>query len=71
MKLLDRQRFGLVDGNKEHTHVHVFVKRITFEGKAYIDSLIGKRSQLAAEKVARDIGLTTVKEVQQVRLNQI
>jgi len=29
------------------------------------DSFIGKRSQVAAESVAKQMGLTTVKEVQQ------
>ncbi|SDN09421.1 hypothetical protein SAMN04488514_1241, partial [Kriegella aquimaris] len=41
-----------------------YVNRIDFDGKAYNDSFIGKRSQWAAEKVAKDMGLTTVKEVQ-------
>jgi hypothetical protein len=35
--------------------------------KAYNDSFIGKRSQLAAESVAKQMGLTTVKEVQQAK----
>ena len=40
------------------------MNRIDFKGVAYNDSFIGKRSQLAAEKVAEQMGLTTVKQVQ-------
>ena len=52
-------------------HIHLYVNRIGFDGKAYKDNFIGKRSQQAAEKVAQQMGLTTVREVQQERLNQI
>ncbi len=40
------------------------MNRIDFKGVAYNDSFIGKRSQLAAEKVAESMQLTTVKQVQ-------
>jgi len=64
MKLQEHQAIAFVHRNKEHTHVHLYVNRINFQGQAYNDSFIGKRSQLAAEQVAKDMGLTTVKEVQ-------
>ena len=64
MQLKERQAIAFVHRDKEHTHVHLYVNRIDFEGKAYNDSFIGKRSQLAAENVAKEMGLTTVKEVQ-------
>ena len=64
MQLKERQAIAFVHRDKAHTHVHLYVNRIGFDGKAYNDSFIGKRSQLAAEKVAREMGLTTVKEVQ-------
>jgi len=64
MQLKERQAIAFVHRNKEHTHVHLYVNRIDFEGKAYNDSFIGKSSQLAAENVAKEMGLTTVKEVQ-------
>ena len=63
MQLKERQAIAFVHRDKEHTHVHLYVNRIDFEGKAYNDSFIGKRSQLAAENVAKEMGLTTVKEV--------
>lgn len=64
MKLAERQAIAFVHRDKAHTHVHLYVNRIGFDGKAYNDSFIGKRSQLAAETVAKDMGLTTVREVQ-------
>ena len=64
MQLRERQAIAFVHRDKAHTHIHLYVNRIGFDGKAYNDSFIGKRSQLAAEKVAKEMGLTTVKEVQ-------
>lgn len=64
MKLEQRQAIAFVHRNKEHTHIHLYVNRIDFRGVAYNDSFIGKRSQYAAEKVAEQLQLTTVKQVQ-------
>ncbi|MDL5510516.1 relaxase/mobilization nuclease domain-containing protein [Arenibacter sp. M-2] len=64
MQLREHQAIAFVHRDKAHTHVHLYVNRIGFDGKAYNDSFIGKRSQLAAENVAKEMGLTTVKEVQ-------
>ena len=63
MQLRERQAIAFVHRDKAHTHIHLYVNRIGFDGKAYNDSFIGKRSQLAAEKVAKEMGLTTAKEV--------
>jgi len=64
MKLGERQAIAFVHQDKEHKHIHLYVNRIDFKGVAYNDSFIGKRSQLAAEKVAEHMGLTTVKQIQ-------
>jgi len=64
MKLGERQSIAFVHKDKEHSHIHLYVNRIDFRGVAFNDSFIGKRSQLAAEKVAEQMGLTTVKQVQ-------
>ncbi|MHB1105410.1 MAG: relaxase/mobilization nuclease domain-containing protein [Lutibacter sp.] len=64
MRLGERQAIAFVHQDKEHKHIHLYVNRIDFKGVAYNDSFIGKRSQLAAEKVAEQMGLTTVKQVQ-------
>ena len=64
MNLKDRQAIAFVHRDKAHKHIHLYVNRIDFKAVAYNDSFIGKRSQLAAEKVAEKMQLTTVKQVQ-------
>jgi len=64
MKLEERQAVGYVHRDKEHTHVHLYVNRIDLNGRAYKDSFIGKQSQLAAERTAKQMGIQTVKDVQ-------
>lgn len=71
MKLQERQAIAFVHRDKQHTHVHLYVNRIGFDGRAYNDSFIGKQSQFAAERVAKQMGLTTVREVQQEKRNEI
>ncbi len=71
MKLTEHQGIGFVHRDKQHTHVHVYVNRINFDGTAYKDNFIGKRSQYAAEKIAKEIGLTTAREVQQEKLSEL
>ena len=64
MKLGERQAIAFVHQDKDHKHIHLYVNRIDFQGVAYNDSFIGKQSQMAAERVAESMGLTTVKQVQ-------
>lgn len=64
MKLGERQAIAFVHRDKQHLHIHLYVNRIDFNGTAYNDSFIGKRSQQAAEKVAEQQGLTTVRQLQ-------
>ncbi len=71
MKLQEHQAIAFVHRDRAHTHVHVYVNRIDFNGRAYNDSFIGKRSQQAAENVAKEMGLTTAREVQQEKLDRI
>lgn len=71
IKLQERQAIAFVHRDKSHLHIHLYVNRIGFDGKTYKDNFIGKRSQLAAEKVARQMGLTTVREVQQQKLDRV
>ncbi|WP_416444503.1 relaxase/mobilization nuclease domain-containing protein [Leeuwenhoekiella sp. A16] len=71
MKLEERQAVGYVHRDKEHTHVHLYVNRIDLNGKAYKDSFIGKQSQLAAERTAKELGIQTVKDIQQIRINNL
>ncbi|CAN0562146.1 unnamed protein product [Ectocarpus sp. 12 AP-2014] len=71
MKLQERQAIAFVHQDKNHKHIHLYVNRIGFDGKTYKDNYVGKRSQQAAEKVARQMELTTVREVQQEKLNEV
>lgn len=71
MRLQERQAIAFVHRDKSHIHIHLYVNRIGFDGKAYKDNYIGKRNQQAAEKVDKQMGLTTVKEVQQEKLNKV
>jgi len=64
MKIGERQAIAFVHRDKVHTHIHLYVNRIDFNGKAYKDNFIGKRSQQAAEQVAQSMDLTTVRTVQ-------
>lgn len=71
MDLKNRQAIAFVHRDKAHTHVHVYVNRIGFDGKAYNDSFIGKRSQLAADNVAKELELTRVRDVQNEKLQEL
>jgi hypothetical protein len=71
LNLQNHQAVGFVHRDKAHTHIHIYVNRIGFDGKAYNDSFIGKRSQIAADNVAKELGLKRVREVQQEKLQGI
>jgi hypothetical protein len=70
MKLQENQAIAFVHRNRQHVHIHLYTNRINFQGQAYKDNFIGKRSQLAAERVAKEMGLTTVRDVQQQKMEQ-
>ena len=71
MELKERQAIAFVHRNKQHTHIHLYVNRIGFDGKAYNDGFIGKRSQQKAYEVAREMGLVNARDVQTERLDEI
>ncbi len=71
MNLQNNQSIGFVHRDKAHTHIHIYTNRIGFDGKAYNDSFIGKRSQIAADNVAKELGLTRVREVQKEKLQEL
>ena len=71
MKLEERQAIAFVHRDKQHTHIHLYVNRIGFDGKAHNDSYIGKRSQQAAQQVAKEMGLTTVRKIQQEKIEEL
>jgi len=71
MNLQNHQAIGFVHRDKAHTHIHVYANRIGFDGKAYNDSFIGKRSQIAADNVAKELGLKRVRDVQQEKAQEL
>lgn len=71
MNLNNRQAVAFVHKDKAHTHIHLYVNRIDFKGKAYADGFIGKRSIEAARQVAIEMNLKTVQEIQVEKLNSL
>ncbi|MDT0642271.1 relaxase/mobilization nuclease domain-containing protein [Zunongwangia sp. F363] len=71
MHLQNHQAIGFVHRDKAHTHVHIYANRISLSGEVYKDNFIGKRSQLAADHVAKELGLTRVREVQYEKLQEL
>lgn len=67
LKLEEHQAVAFVHNDKEHKHIHLYVNRIDFKGKAFKDNYIGKRAQKAAERVAL---INELKTVQQTRLEK-
>ena len=71
LKLENHQAIAFVHNDKNHKHIHLYVNRIDFNGKAYNDSFIGKRSQKVAEKVAEKLQLQTVREIKEQKLENL
>ena len=71
MNLKNHQAISFVHRDKEHTHIHIYVNRISMTGETFKDNFIGKRCQIAADNVDREMGLTRVREVQQARLVEL
>ena len=67
MKLKEQQFISFLHSDDDHKHLHIFVNRIDFNGKAYKDNFISKKAQRVAESIAKDWGFTTAKEIQQQR----
>lgn len=69
LKLDDHQAIGYIHRDKAHKHAHLYVNRIDFKGKAFDSGFIGKRAQQAAKQVALNIGLVTVDQVKEKKLD--
>lgn len=63
MKLENHQSIIIQHTDKAHKHLHIFVNRIDFDGKAYKDNFIGKKAQNMADEVAQERGLIRAREV--------
>lgn len=71
MKLQNHQSVGIVHRDKAHNHIHVYTNRISFQGEAYKDSFIGKRSQIAADHVAKELGYKRVRDIRHQKLQEL
>ena len=71
MKLKGQQYISFLHSDRDHKHLHIFVNRIEFNGKAYKDNYISKKAQRMAESIARDWNLTTAKAVQQQKIERL
>jgi len=71
MKLDDHQFISFLHIDEKHKHLHIYVNRIDFDGKAYKDHFISKKAQRIAESVAKEWGFTTAKEIQQQKEQQL
>ncbi|MCG6191612.1 relaxase/mobilization nuclease domain-containing protein, partial [Maribellus maritimus] len=65
MKLKGQQYISFLHNDRDHKHLHIFINRIDFNGKAYKDNYISKKTQRIAESIAKERGFTTAKEIQQ------
>lgn len=54
-----------VHKSTDQPHVHIIANRIDINGNAHKDNYIGYRAQHSAEKIAKERGLTTAREIQQ------
>ena len=67
MNFQDHQYIAFVHKNTPHKHIHLYVNRIDYYGKAYNDRFISNRASQVAGVIAKDMGLVTAREVQQIR----
>lgn len=70
MNLQDNQYIAFIHTNTPHKHIHLYVNRINYTGKAYDDQFISNRAAHTAENIAKDLGLHTAREVHQLRLQE-
>ncbi|APA64264.1 relaxase/mobilization nuclease domain-containing protein [Maribacter sp. 1_2014MBL_MicDiv] len=71
MKLTNHQAIAFTHSNTKCKHMHLIINRINFNGRTYNDSFIGKRTTFSAEKVAKSMGLKTVQDVQNEKLDKL
>ncbi|MCP4746438.1 MAG: relaxase/mobilization nuclease domain-containing protein [Desulfobacteraceae bacterium] len=68
MGLEQHQYIAFVHKNTPHKHIHLYVNRIDYQGKAYNDQFVSNRCAHVAEGIAKDRGLETAKEAKKSRL---
>lgn len=56
--------------NIDRPHIHIYINRIGFDGKATKDKFIGKKAQLAAHELAKKNGLISARDVMDQKINK-
>lgn len=64
MNLNENQSITFLHHDEDHLHLHIFVNRIDYNGRAYKDHFISKKAQRIAESMAKARGFKTAKEIQ-------
>jgi hypothetical protein len=64
MNLKENQSITFLHRDTNHLHLHIFVNRINYNGRAYKDHFISKKAQRLAETMAKARGFQTAKEIQ-------
>lgn len=70
MKLQEHQYIAFMHENKAHKHIHLYVNRIDYYGRAYNDQFISNRAASTAESIARERCLSTAKDIQKIPSKQ-
>ncbi|MHB9147334.1 MAG: relaxase/mobilization nuclease domain-containing protein [Candidatus Amoebophilus sp.] len=70
MNLNNHQYIAFVHTNTMHKHIHLYVNRIDYSGKAYNDQFISNRAAHTSETIAKDMGLQTARDIQQAKYQQ-
>ena len=70
LKLKDHQYIAVVHHDKAHKHIHLFVNRVSYQGKAYKDQFISNKASRAAEQIPLERGLQTARSVQEERYQE-
>ena len=64
MSLKEHQAVGFIHSDKEHRHLHLVINKVNEQTfKLYHDGFIGKRTQKAADEIARKMGLIRAMEI--------
>lgn len=69
MNLDDRQSIAYVHRNRKHTHMHIYVNRIGFDGEAYKDNFLSNRASKTAEEIAISRNMTTARQIETLKLD--
>jgi Relaxase/Mobilisation nuclease domain len=69
LKLIDYQTIGFLHTDKEHKHLHLVINKVSPKDfKLYHDGFIGKKSQLVADGIAKEMKLIRAMKIRQNKL---